>query len=158
MPDATGEKRHPIRSCLKLTHDLAGGALGAITGYSRVKQGYLVDGSRNTGNTVGFTYQPALLSPFPVGAGLFGRRSGPLKRFKIGLLQVGGVDNTFDKSRAVRLASDRGTSFRCSLGLYFYEISSGSGIDGVIAMSPLPARFGSFCLACTSFGPTTVVV
>ncbi len=157
MPDATGEKRHLIRGYLKLTHDLAGGTLEAITGYSRVKQGYLVDGSRNTGNTVWFTYQPAPLSPFPLGAGVFGTRSGPLKKFQTGLLQVGGVDNTFDKSQEVRFASDRGKSLRYSLGLYYYETSSGSGIDGAIATSPLPADFGSFCLACTSFGPTTVV-
>ena len=157
MPDATGEKRHLIRSYLRLTHELAGGSLDAITGYSRVKQGYLVDGSRNTGNTVWFTYQPAPLSPFPLGPGVFGTRSGPLKRFQTGLLQVGGVDNTYDKSQEIRFASDREKSLRYSLGLYYYETSSGSGIDGAIATSVLPADFGSFCLACTSFGPTTVV-
>jgi len=157
MPDATGEKRHLIRAYLKLAQDLAGGTLEAITGYSRVKQGYLVDGSRNTGNTVWFTYQPAPLSPFPLGPGVFGTRSGPLKRFQTGLLQVGGVDNTYDKSQEIRFASDRDKSLRYSLGLYYYETSSGSGIDGAKATSPLPADFGSFCLACTSFGPTTVV-
>ncbi len=157
MPDATGEKRHLIRAYLKLAQDLAGGTLEAITGYSRVKQGYLVDGSRNTGNTVWFTYQPTPVSPFPLGPGVFGTRSGPLKRFQTGLLQVGGVDNTYDKSQEIRFASDRDKSLRYSLGLYYYETSSGSGIDGAIATSPLPADFGSFCLACTSFGPTTVV-
>lgn len=157
MPEATGEKRHLIRSYLKLTRDMAGGVLEAITGYSRVKQGYLVDGSRNTGNTVWFTYQPAPLSLFPLGPGVFGTRSGPLKRFQTGLLQVGGVDNTFDKSQEIRFVSDREKSHRYSLGVYYYETSSGSGLDGAIATAPLPADFGSFCLACTSFGPTTVV-
>ena len=157
MPDATGEKRHLIRSYLKLSRDMAGGALEAITGYSRVKQGYLVDGSRNTGNTVWFTYQPAPVSPFPLGPGVFGTRSGPLKRFQTGLLQVGGVDNTSDKSQEIRFVSDRKKSVRYSLGVYYYETSSGSGLDGAIATTPLPADFGSFCLACTSFGPTTIV-
>ena len=157
MPDAVGEKRHLIRSYLKLSREFAGGKLEAITGYSRVKQGYLVDGSRNTGDTVWFTYQPAPLSPFPLGPGVFGTRSGPLKRFQTGLLQVGGVDNTFDKSQEIRFASDREQSLRYSLGLYYYETSSGGGLDGAIATKALPADFASFCLACTSFGPTTVV-
>lgn len=157
MPGATGEKRHLIRSYLKLTHRIGGGTLESITGYSRVKQGYLVDGSRNTGNTVWFTYQPAPLALVPIGPGVFGTRSGPIRRFQTGLLQVGGVDNTFDKSQEIRFASDREAALRYAVGLYYYDNASGSGLDGAIANVPLPSDFGSFCLACTPFGPTAIV-
>lgn len=157
MPGAVGEKRHLIRSYLKLSRPLRGGMLESITGYSRVKQGYLIDGSRNTGNTVWFTYQPAPAVAVPLGPGVFGTRSGPLRRLQTGLLQVGGVDNTFDKSQEIRYASDRQRPLRYTLGAYYYENASASGLDGAIATAGLPADFGAFCLACTPFGPTTVV-
>ena len=153
VPGASGEKRHLNRSHLKLSWQVGGGTLDSITGYSKVSQGFLVDGSRNSGETVLFSYQPLPVRTVP---GL-GVTSGPRKTFTTGLLQIGGVDKTEETSQEIRFASDREKALRYSFGAYYYENSSGGGIDGVIATQKLPADFYSFCLACTALGPTTLV-
>jgi len=153
VPGASGEKRHINRTHLKLSWQVGGGTLDAITGYSKVSQGFLVDGSRNSGETVIFTYQPTPIRNVP---GL-GATSGPRKTFTSGLLQIGGVDKTEEYSQEIRFASDREQALRYSFGAYYYDNESGGGVDGVIATQKLPADFFSFCLACTALGPTTVV-
>lgn len=153
VPGSTGEQRHLSRGHLTLNWDLAnGGTLTAITGYSRVSQDFRVDGSRNTGETTFFTYQPA-----PTGIFSGGTSSGPRKTFQTGLLQIGGGTTTEEASQEIRFASDREQALRYSVGAYYYSRDSYSGSDGVRASKPLPADFGSFCLACTPFGPTLVV-
>lgn len=153
VPGASGEKRHINRTHLKLSWQVGGGTLDAITGYSKVSQGFLVDGSRNAGETAIFTYQPTPIRNVP---GL-GATSGPRKTFTTGLLQIGGVDKTDEYSQEIRFASDREQALRYSFGAYYYDNESGGGVDGVIATQKLPADFFSFCLACTALGPTTVV-
>jgi iron complex outermembrane receptor protein len=153
VPGASGEKRHITRSHIKLSWPVGGGTLDAITGYSKVSQGFLVDGSRNSGETAIFTYQPTPIRNVP---GL-GATSGPRKTFTTGLLQIGGVDKTSEYSQEIRFASDLEQAMRYSFGLYYYENTSSGGVDGVIATKPLPTDFFSFCLACTALGPTTFV-
>lgn len=153
VPGASGEKRHLNRSHLKLSWQVGGGTLDATTGYSKVSQGYLVDGSRNSGETAIFNYQPLPTRTIP---GL-GTVTGPRKSFTTGLLQIGGVDKTEEVSQEIRFASDREQSLRYSFGAYYYDSKSTSGVDGVIATQKLPTDFYSFCLACTSLGPTTVI-
>lgn len=149
-PEATGENRRVTRSHLKLNWDMTDGAsLTAITGYSKVTQNFLVDGSRNTGDLI-YTYQanPTFTVPF-----LPGRRlTRGVKQFTSGLLQLGPEVRTEEVSQELRFESDREQRARYSLGAYFYSNETSAGEQGVIATSPLPADFFSFCLACTNVG------
>ena len=150
VPGARGEDRDLTRAHLRLQWDVWGGQISALSGYSNVSQSFFVDGSRNSGETVIFTYQPAPIVTvfgFPT--------SGPAKQFTTGLLQNGGGDTTEEFSQELRFASDREQRLRYSFGAYYYKTDREFGEDGVIASQPLPADFGSFCLACTpfAFGP-----
>ncbi len=154
VPGASGEKRQLTRAHMKLSWDIQGGAtLEAITGYSKLAQRFFVDGSRNSGETAIFTYQPLPTRAVP-GLGI---TTGPRKTFTTGLLQIGPTDRSQEISQELRVASDREQPLRYSVGSYYYESKSTSGVDGVIATQKLPADFYSFCLACTPLGPTTVV-
>lgn len=157
LPTATGEDRDLIRTHLTLRWDVGGGQLTSLTGYSKVQQSFFVDGSRNSGETANFTYQPAPTGLFPLGPGVFGTSSGPRQTFTTGLLQIGGGDRTDEISQELRFSSDRDKALRYSFGGYYYSTEQKQGEDGVIATRPLPANFGAFCLACTPLGPTTVV-
>lgn len=153
LPSATGEDRDLTRAHLTLKWRAFGGEITALTGYSKVQQSYFVDGSRNSGETQIFTYQPAPVVNIP----MFGSQSGPVQQFRTGLLQIGGGDQTEETSQELRFSSDREKALRYSFGVYYYSTKQEAGEDGVIATQPLPANFGSFCLACTPLGPTTVV-
>jgi iron complex outermembrane receptor protein len=153
LPGATGEDRDLTRAHLRLHWDIGGGSLNALTGYSITNQSYFVDGSRNAGETAILTYQPAPAVAVP---GL-GTQSGPRRSFTTGLLQIGPGDETKEWSQEIRFSSDREKALRYSVGASYFETTSAAGEDGVIATRPLPADFGSFCLACTALGPTTVV-
>ncbi len=158
LPAATGEDRDLTRAHLTIKWNVAGGELTALTGYSWVQQNYFLDGTRNTGESAIFTYQPSPTGLFPLGPpGAFGTSSGPRQQFRSGLLQIGGGDETQEISQEIRFASDRAQPLRYSFGAYYYETDSETGEDGAVATRPLPANFGSFCLACTPLGPTTVV-
>ncbi|MBU6211470.1 MAG: TonB-dependent receptor plug domain-containing protein [Gammaproteobacteria bacterium] len=150
---ATGEKRHVSRGNLKLHWDLDGGAtLDAISGYSRVTQGYVVDGNRSSSLPLIYTYQPTPTRTIP-GLGLV---TGPTKQFSTGLLQLGGGVEVQEVSQEIRYASDREAALRYTVGAYYYDRESTEGVQGVVATAALPADFYSFCLACTALGPTTV--
>ncbi len=150
---ATGEKRHVSRSNLKLHWDLADGAtLDAISGYSRVTQGYVVDGQRSSSLPLIYTYQPTPTRTIP-GLGVV---TGPTKQFTTGLLQIGGGVEVQEVSQEVRYASDREAALRYTIGAYYYDRESTEGVQGVVATAALPSDFYSFCLACTALGPTTV--
>lgn len=157
LPGATGEDRDLVRGHLSLKWQLGGGELVALTGYSKVQQSFFVDGSRNSGENTIFTYQPTPNGLFPLGGGVFGTSSGPRRTFTTGLLQIGGGDRTEEISQEIRFSSDREKALRYTVGAYYFSTESKAGEDGVIATKPLPADFGSFCLACTALGPTTVV-
>lgn len=150
---ATGEKRHVSRSNLKLHWDMANGAtLDAISGYSRVTQGYVVDGQRSSSLPLIYTYQPTPTRTIP-GLGLV---TGPTKQFSTGLLQIGGGVEVEEVSQEIRYASDREAALRYTVGAYYYDRESTEGVQGVVATAALPSDFYSFCLACTALGPTTV--
>ena len=150
---ATGEKRHVSRSNLKLHWDMANGAtLDAISGYSRVTQGYVVDGQRSSSLPLIYTYQ---LTPTRTIPGL-GLVTGPTKQFGTGLLQIGGGVEVEEVSQEIRYASDREAALRYTVGAYYYDRESTEGVQGVVATAALPSDFYSFCLACTALGPTTV--
>ena len=150
---ATGEKRHVSRGNLKLHWDMANGAtLDAISGFSRVTQGFVVDGNRSSSLPLIYTYQPTPTRNIP-GLGLV---TGPTKQFTSGLLQIGGGVEVEEISQEIRYASDREAALRYTVGAYYYDRESAEGVDGVLATAKLPADFYSFCLACTALGPTTV--
>ena len=150
VPGASGENRKVTRSNLKLTWDLANnGTLISTTGYSRVGQNFLVDGSRNTGETLIYTYQPS--PTFRVPFLPFTLTRAP-KQFRTGLLQIGPESRTEEVSQELRFESDREQRARYSIGAYYYSNESSDGDSGVIATQPLPADFFSFCLACTNLG------
>lgn len=153
IPGATGEERRVTRGHLKLHWNLSNGAtLDATTGYSKVTQDFLVDGTRNSGETTPYTYRPLPTATVPG----IGTVTGAVQRFTTGLLQIGGGDSTKEISQEIRYASDREKSLRYSFGGYYYDNDSAAGVDGVIATRPLPSNFFSFCLACTPVGPGRV--
>jgi iron complex outermembrane receptor protein len=153
LPTANGEDRDLTRAHLTLRWGLAGGELTALTGYSKVQQSFFYDGARGDGENTILTYQPNPVVNIP----MLGSSSGPLQQLRTGLLQIGGGDQTEEISQELRFASDREKALRYSFGVYYYSTKQEAGEDGVIATRPLPANFGSFCLACTPLGPTTVV-
>ena len=159
VPGATGEDRDLIRGHLTLKWDLAAGQITALSGYSKVQQSFFVDGSRNSGETTLFTYQPSPTGLFPLGGTppQFGTTSGPRRTFRTGLLQIGGGDQTEEFSQELRFTSDWEKALRYTVGAYYFSSKNKVGEDGVIATQPLPADFGSFCLACSALGPTLVV-
>jgi len=150
---ATGEKRHLSRSNLQLRWNFANEAtLTAISGYSRVTQGYVVDGNRDASVPTIYTYQPTPVRTIP-GLGLV---SGPTRQFSTGLLQIGGGVEVEELSQELRYANDRSRRLRYTVGAYYYDTKSAEGIYGVVATAKLPTDFYSFCLACTVVGPGTV--
>jgi iron complex outermembrane receptor protein len=150
---ATGEQRDVTRSNLQLRWNFANDAtLTAISGYSRVTQGYVVDGNRDASVPTIYTYQPTPVRTIP-GLGLV---SGPTRQFSTGLLQIGGGVEVEEISQELRYTNDRARALRYTFGAYYYETKSVEGIYGVVATAPLPANFYSFCLACTVVGPATV--
>lgn len=143
VPGATGEDRHIVRSHLKLSWDVAGGTLDSVTGFSKVRQSFRVDGSRGAG-TLPLTYQTT---------------TNTRAVLNTGFVQVGGNDVTEEISQELRFSSDRNKPLRYSFGGYYYETEQTSGIDGVVATSPLPANFRAFCgpASCIFIPPATLL-
>ncbi|MGE0581864.1 MAG: TonB-dependent receptor [Steroidobacteraceae bacterium] len=151
---ATGEDRDVTRGHLKLNWSFAdGGKIDALTGYSATSQSFFVDGGRNDGENIIFTYLTGPTFPFPLGGGQFGTGSSDRKQVRTGLLQVGPGITYKEFSQELRYSSDQSKRFTWAVGGYYYDTTSESGIDDVTTTQPLPADFGSFCLACVSFGP-----
>ncbi len=151
---ATGEDRDVTRGNLKLNWSFAnGGKLDSLTGYSATSQSFFVDGGRNDGENIIFTYLTGPTFPFPLGGGQFGTGSSSRQQLRTGLLQVGPGTTTTEFSQELRYSSDQSKRFTWSVGGYYYDTTSEAGLDDVTTTKPLPANFGSFCLACVSFGP-----
>ena len=151
---ATGEDRDVTRGHMKLKWSFAnGGTIDSLTGYSVTSQSFFVDGGRNRGENVLFTYLTAPTFPFPLGPGQFATGSSARQQVSTGLLQVGPGITYKEFSQELRYSSDQTQRFTYSVGAYYYDTTSESGLDDVTTTRPLPANFGSFCLACVSFGP-----
>lgn len=147
IPAATGEDRDLTRGHLRLQWKTEAGVLSALSGYSKVGQSYVLDGSRAIGETVPFTYLAAPLGRF------MGFPSGVRRQFQTGLVQFGPGDETEEFSQEIRFTSAVGHRFRYSVGAYYHRTTTRDFEDGLIATRPLPADFGTFCLACTPVGP-----
>jgi iron complex outermembrane receptor protein len=152
---ATGEDRDVTRGHMKLKWSFAdGGAIDSLTGYSTTSQSFYVDGGRNDGENIIFTYLGSPLiqvRPFgPFGPAFTG--SATRGQVRTGLLQVGPGVTTEEFSQELRYSSDQSKRFTWSVGAYYYDTTSESGIDDVTTTQPLPSDFGTFCLACTQFG------
>lgn len=159
VPQATGNKRDIERAHLSLTWKTGIGTLTSLTGYSKVGQGFIVDGSRNSGETVPFVYiaRPAAGLATLVPGTFFG---GEQKTIRTGLYQIGGGGVTEEISTELRLSSNTEQKVRWAFGGYFYETKTHGGNDGVKATQPLPADFYAFCLSCRSaaaFGRPTLI-
>lgn len=159
IPQATGNKRDVERANLNITWKTGIGTISSLTGYSKVGQGFLVDGSRNSGETVPFVYiaKPASGLATLVPGTFYG---GEQKVVRTGLLQIGGGGVTEEISTELRLSSDTEQKLRWAIGGYFYETKSHGGNDGVKTTQPLPADFYAFCLSCRSaaaFGRATLI-
>ncbi len=148
---ATGEDRDVARGHMKLKWSLGnGGTIDSLSGYSNVSQSFWVDGGRGGGNDQIFTYLAAPITP------MFGfPTSSTRAQFSTGLLQIGPGTTTEEFSQELRYSSDPTKRFTWSAGAYYYDTTSKAGIDDVVANRPLPANFGTFCLACTfgALGP-----
>ncbi|MEY3464463.1 MAG: TonB-dependent receptor [Steroidobacteraceae bacterium] len=152
VPQATGNKRDIERASLSITWNTGIGTISSLTGYSKVGQGFLVDGSRNTGETVPFVYiaRPATGLATLVPGTFFG---GEQKVLRTGLYQIGGGGVTEEVSTELRLTSKTEQKLRWAVGGYFYDTKSHGGNDGVKATQPLPSDFYAFCLSCRTAAP-----
>lgn len=151
---AIGEDRDVTRGHMKLKWSLGnGGTIDALSGYSTTSQSFYVDGGRNDGENIIFTYLAAPIFRFPLGPGFSVPASASRPQVRTGLLQVGPGTTVDEFSQELRYSSDPTKRFTYSVGAYYYDTTSETGIDDVTTTQPLPADFGSFCLACTSFGP-----
>ena len=151
---ATGEDRDVTRGHMKLKWTFAdGGTIDALTGYSTTSQSFFVDGGRNDGENIIFTYLTAPLTSVFLGPPPAFVGSAARAQYRTGLLQVGPGTTTKEFSQELRYSSDQSKRFTWSLGAYYYDTTSEAGIDDVTTTRPLPANFGSFCLACTNLGP-----
>ena len=139
---ATGEERDVERAHLTMKLDTALGQFSALSGFSKVEQTFLYDGSR--GNpTTRFAYQ-SFISPFP--------RAFVLGTFDAELLQIGTADSTEEFSQELRFTSPEDRAWRYSLGAYFYSVEKKEGDSGVAAQTPQPRTFANFC-PCVQFFP-----
>lgn len=139
---ATGEERDVERASLTLKLDTALGEFSALSGFSKVEQTFLYDGSRGNPTTT-FAYQ-SFISPFP--------RAFVLGTFDAELLQIGAADSTEEFSQELRFSSPEDRSWRYSLGAYFYTVDKLEGNSGVAAQTPRPRIFANFC-PCIQFFP-----
>ena len=139
---ATGEERDVDRANLTLRLDTALGEFSALSGFSKVEQSFLYDGSRGAPATT-FAYQ-SFISPFP--------RAFVLGTFDAELLQIGAGDTTEEFSQELRFTSPEDRSWRYSLGAYFYSVEKKEGNSGVAAQTPRPRTFANFC-PCIQFFP-----
>lgn len=161
IPQATGNDRDLARAHLNLKWQTGIGTITSLTGYSKLDQSFYVDGSRNVGENVPFTYiaRPAT-GLVPIAGGAF--QAGLQRVFRTGLLQIGGGGETEEVSTELRLSSDPEKSFRWSTGFYYYDTKSRAGNDGVVSTKPLPGDFFAFCLSCRSAalfgGPANLIV
>ena len=139
---ATGEERDVDRANLTLKLDTALGEFTALSGFSKVEQVFLYDGSRGSPTTT-FAYQSSI-SPAP--------RAFLLGTFEAELLQIGAPDRTEEFSQELRFTSSDGRSWRYTVGAYFYDVEKEDGNSGVAAQTPLPRGFANFC-PCAQFFP-----
>lgn len=148
IPQALGESRRLSRANLRLNWDTNAGTLTSLTGYSALRNSFLIDGGRGLGEQVIFTYLSGLMVPGPP----FNRYS-QRRQFTTGLLQVEPESSTDELSEELRFTSPADRPFRYSGGLYVYQTKFKGVTRGTVATRALPADFGSFCLACTFTGP-----
>jgi len=151
---AIGEDRDVTRGTMTLKWSLAnGGTIDSLSGYSKVSQSFWIDGGRGGGNDQNFTYLAEPIFRMALGPGPTFPASTTRSQFSTGLLQIGPGGSTEEFSQELRYSSDPTKRFTWSIGAYYYDTTSKASYDDVVANTPLPEDFGSFCLACTAFGP-----
>ena len=139
---ADGEERDVDHAYLSLKLDSDIGQFTALSGFSKVEQTFLYDGSRGNPSTT-FAYQSSI-SPFP--------RAYVLGSFEAELLQIGAQDSTEEFSQELRFSSPEDRSWRYTLGAYYYSVETKDRNSGVAARSPLPRGFALLC-PCIQFFP-----
>ena len=139
---ANGEERDVDHAYLTLKLDSELGGFTALSGYSRVEQTFLYDGSRGNPSTT-FAYQSSI-SPF--------RPFFVLGSFEAELLQLGAPDSTEEFSQELRFTSPDDRPWRYSVGAYYYTVDTQDSNSGVAARSPLPFIFGRMC-PCFEIAP-----
>ena len=139
---ANGEEREVDHASLTLRLDSALGEFTSLSGYSKVEQTFLYDGSRGNPSTT-LAYQSSI-SPFP--------RAFVLGSFEAQLLQIGTPDSTEEFSQELRFNSPADRSWRYSLGAYHYTVETLDRNAGVAGRSPLPRGFANMC-PCIQFAP-----
>ena len=139
---ATGEERDVVRASatLRLDHEL--GTFTALSGFSKVEQTFLVDGSRGSPSTT-MAYQ-SFIPPF--------RGAFVLGTFETEYLQIGPGDETEEFSQELRFTSPEDRSLRYTVGAYFYTVDAAERGDGVVSLTPTPHIFAKFC-PCIEFFP-----
>ncbi|MCE7901802.1 MAG: TonB-dependent receptor [Gammaproteobacteria bacterium PRO9] len=148
ITQALGEDRKLTRGHLRLSWDTGVGTLSSLTGYSALSDSFLIDGGRGMGEEIPFTYLSGLVT-----AGPPFNHYAEKKVLYTGLLQIEAPSTTDEISEELRFTSPEDRAFRYSGGVYLYKTRFKGVTRGVLSTKPLPADFGSFCLACTYTGP-----
>lgn len=65
IPQALGEDRKLNRANLSLSWDLDAGTITSLTGYSALRNSFLIDGGRGVGEAIPFTYLSGLIAAGP---------------------------------------------------------------------------------------------
>ncbi len=120
IPGSNGEEREVIRLSLDADWDLDYGSFVSLTGYSRVEQWSIVDGTRNLGFTYPFNYctDSFPFTPTTTACNL----AAPLERFTAGEFVFSPLDTTEEISQELRFDSPRDQRIRYILGLYYFNI------------------------------------
>ena len=125
-----GEDRELTRSSLSLSWDLPAGLFSSLTGYSKLEQSSLLDGSRGVGDQLPWIYVDT---------------AGALSSFESGVLRVDAGAEIEELSQELRWTSPSSQTTRFSLGAYLYSVDSKTFNPTLIANQPLPADFAGFC-------------
>ncbi len=142
---AKGEERQVTRLSLHFNWDLAFGTVTSVTGYSRVEEENITDGTRNLGYAFPFTYCSTVLAYVDAPANTVPICLNPQSpsRFTTGEFVVSPKDTTKDFSQELRFIGPQEKRLRYSLGAYFYNTKVNENAAALLASAPfLPPGLG----------------
>ncbi len=164
-----GETRKVTRASLKFNWEVGPGTLTTVTGYSKVTDKNIQDGTRNLGYAFPFVYCDPVVADVggtPVCSGA----PADFKRFYAGELVFSPKDTTEEFSQEIRFSGPTDNALRYSVGGYFFSFRNDDNQATLLARSPTlppglaappgtpgnppPAAFGPFVGPALAIGDT----
>ncbi|HHQ14535.1 MAG TPA: hypothetical protein ENK16_05865, partial [Chromatiales bacterium] len=134
-----GETRKVTRASLKFSWDLDVGSLTTVTGYSKVTEKNIQDGTRNFGYAFPFVYCDATLPVYvdpPDNRTPFCDPGANFTRFYAGELVFSPKDTTEEFSQEIRFAGPTDGAIRYTVGGYFFSFKNVDNQATLLARSP----------------------